>query len=438
MNADFDPVEMLSRAFPNVSSDVLSAIARLARIRSYEPGTILCYEGETGDTFYLVGSGSVEITKKMNNNEDRILRQGKPGEFFGEMALLHDTLRSATVKTTDQTTVLELDRSTFVAAVQQNPTMVLTLIRVMIERIRANDAQALNDLQQEKDKVEAAYQELKRQEQKRDEFLDTIAHELRTPLTAAKGYIQLVKSGMVSAEQRDASIDKIDRSFNRIISLVNDLLFVQEMELLDFGFTTVNIADILDEALSTLQPGTGDQSAQIRRELPETLPAITADHDGLLRAFIHLLDNAVKFSPEGGEVIVRATPTDRHIDLDFIDQGVGIPPEFMPRLFERFERIETYKEFLFGGLGLGLPIVKHIVESHGGTITVESELGKGSRFRLHLPIDARAARRTRVEAQTTVPTKPEGNSNVQEWVDVPEDDQNTPAVSAEPTTEDEG
>lgn len=417
MPEELNAVELLNKTFPDVNRDVLVAIAQLAHIKSYPPRTILCNEGETGDTFYLVGTGEVDITKKMGDAEDKVLRKMEPGEFFGEMALLHDTVRSATVRTVTETTVLELDRNTFTAAIQQNPSMVLTLIRTMIDRMRANDAQALAELAAEKEKVENAYDELRRQEAKRGEFLDTMAHELRTPLTAAKGYIQLIKAGMLQGPALQMGIEKIDFSFNRIISLVNDLLFVQEMELLDFGFTKVNLREVVTEALDQMAHISAEQRAAIHITAGDDIPSIVADHDGLLRVFVHLLDNAVKFSPEGGEIIVRMRTSTKHVEVDFADHGIGIPPEFMPRLFERFERVESYKEYLFGGLGLGLPIVKHIVESHGGKISVQSELGKGSTFTLTLPIDARRATITL-------------NVNSNEWIEVPDDKKKTSEAQA--------
>jgi signal transduction histidine kinase len=406
MTAEVNPVELLGRVFPSVDPLVLAAIARLSQMKTYPKGTVLCQEGETGDTFYLIAAGEVEITKKMSDAEDRLLRRGGRGEFFGEMALLRDTVRSATVRTASDTTVLELDRTTFIAAIQQNPSMVLTLIRTMIDRMRANDAQALADLRAEKDKVEAAYEELQRQEQKRNEFLDTLAHELRTPLTAAKGYIDLLKVGVLQGPALSMGVDKVNFYFNRIISLINDLLFVQEMELLDFGFNQVNVLEVLNEVIDQMN-ATGKPNP-IYLEVGEDISQISADHDGLLRVFTHLLDNAIKFSPEGGPITVRVVRNAAHyITIEFIDQGVGIPPEFMPRLFERFERVETYKQYLFGGLGLGLPIVKHIIDRHGGTINVKSERGKGSIFTIHLPV---ATRRTTLVLNLDAP----------EWIDVPE------------------
>lgn len=403
-----DASQLLRNAFPGVNDSVLGAMYRLARTHEYPADTVLCVEGEAGDTFYLVADGRVQFSKRMPNGEEKVMREGDAGSFFGEMSLLHETPRSATVTTVDATTVIEIDRATFEAAVQQNPGMIMTLIRTVIDRMRANDAQALAEIQVEKEKVEQAYEELQYQEEKRNEFLDTMAHELRTPLTAAKGYIQLIKAGALEGPALTMGIDKVNSSFNRIISLVNDLLFVQEMDLLDFGFSKVNIGDLIREALEAIAAMNPRGAAMIQLRLPDDLPPLIADHDGLLRAFVHLLDNAVKFSPEGGDIMVESYASDSHIFLIFADHGVGIPPEFMPRLFERFERVETYGEYLFGGLGLGLPIVKHIIESHGGTITVESERGVGSAFTIQLPLDAK-------RATSTLPTL----FDPDEWMDVP-------------------
>lgn len=390
-----DAAKLLRHVFPDVDDGVLGAILRLARTKTYPADTVICYEGESGNTFYLVTEGRVQFSKRMPNGEEKVMRIGDAGIFFGEMSLLHDTPRSATVTAvSDNTTVLEIDRNLFEIAVDQNPRIIMTLMRTLIDRMRANDAQALSDLQAEKEKVEMAYNELRYQEQKRNEFLDTMAHELRTPLTAAKGYIQLIKAGALAGPALTLGIDKINVSFNRIISLVNDLLFVQEMALLDFGFSRIHVPDIIAEAVDAIRSVDAQGADLIQLNFPDNLPTLVADHDGLVRAFTHLLDNAVKFSPEGGDILVSAIAAHQHIDIIIRDHGVGIPPEFMPRLFERFERVEKYQEYLFGGLGLGLPIVKHIVDSHGGSIIVESELGVGSQFTIHLPLDAKRATTT--------------------------------------------
>jgi signal transduction histidine kinase len=128
----------------------------------------------------------------------------------------------------------------------------------------------------------------------------------------------------------------------------------------------------------------------------------------MVRIFRHLIDNALKFSPDGGEVIVAARAERNEVVIHFIDHGIGIDPAFMPRLFKRFERVETYQGHLFGGVGLGLPIVKHIVESHGGSIAVVTEVGQGSTFTVRLPQNP-----SRATAELSV--------DQAAWVDLPDD-----------------
>lgn len=388
--SDFDAAEMLHIAFPDVDIDILRDVAQLAKTGEYPAGTVLCREGDKGDTFYIIRDGEIEITKAMANGEERILRNGTAGDFFGEMAaLLPETVRSATVTTLTRVQTIELDHTTFQNAIMHNPQMAFTLIRTMMERMQANDAATIRDLSSQKEMLEHAYEELRRQEKQRDQFMDTLAHELRTPLTGAKGYLQLIKAGIVQGALLDDAIGKINFSFNRIISLVNDLLFMQEMELLDFGYYRVDVRQILAELKGELGNVAREQNCSILLDFPEDIPAILGDSDGLTRAFKHLLDNAIKFSPAGGQIIIAVRSKPNYLEIDFMDQGVGIPPEFMPRLFKRFERMETFQGYLFGGVGVGLPIVKHIIDSHEGTISVTSTPGKGSTFHVRLPIDAR-------------------------------------------------
>lgn len=422
---EINTVELLEKAFPGMDIAILKQISLLATINKYPSGTVLCMEGDPGDTFYLIQDGEILFTKKMDAQETRTLRKGGAGDFFGEMAaLLPGSARNATVTAMTDVTTVELDHKTFETAIMENPAMAFAIVRTMIDRMRMNDIHALNDLRKQKEQLEFAYDELRRYEEQRNEFMDTLAHELKTPLTTAKGYIQLIKAGMIDGATFDKAVDKISNSFNRIISLVNDLLFVQEMELLDFGFYRVDVRDVLRDIVRELEGMAAEQKAMIRLDIADDVPTILADYDGLVRAFRHLLDNAIKFSPEGGDIVVAVRHKITHIELDFIDQGVGIPPEFMPRLFKRFERMESYQGYLFGGVGLGLPIVKHIVESHEGMITVQSTPGKGSTFHVRLPLEV---------GRSTVQIEPAREG--EEWVDAEDyvyrDAISTPNTAAE-------
>ncbi|NDJ75888.1 MAG: cyclic nucleotide-binding domain-containing protein [Chloroflexi bacterium] len=423
----FDTVAILRQAFPDLAEEALRPLAEMTQERAFGSGELICREGAFEDKFYIIGAGTVEFTKRFMADEERQLRTGGPGVYFGEMALLQEEARSANVRTLSDVTVLEIDKASFQQAIQSNPAMMLDIVRTLIQRMRANDATALEEMRQQKEEIKAAYDELRHQEELRTEFLTTLAHELRTPLASSSGYMQLVEKGMMTGPALQMSLGKIRTNLDRVISLVNDLLFVQEQELIEPSLRPVSVRALLDVVADDLRDDAEDQNTYIKIEVPPNLPAIQADPDGLVRAFNELLENAIKFSPDGGDVTVMARQLAKGVDVDFIDEGVGISEAFMPRLFKRFERTERIGDHLFDGVGLGLAIAKHIIESHGGAITVQSTAGQGSTFTIHLPYDGgRTQLRSpgEIGAQTTTTSEPEIASG-DTWVDVGGDDNNS-------------
>jgi signal transduction histidine kinase len=380
-------IQLLKRAFPDLGEEALSQIAQLARIETYPADVILCYEGDIGDRFYLIGDGEIEITKRFTDQEERVMRTSRSGEYFGEMALLDDAPRTATVRTTRPTVMMELDRDIFEKVLQRNPKMTTTLVRTIIKRMQANDARSLAELAAQKEELEIAYTELQRQEKQRDEFLNTLAHELRTPLTTTSGYLQLLRAGLLQGEQFENAIDRIDSSFKRIISIINDLLFVQQQMLVEFAFEPVDLLEVLSTVYDELELKARQVGISINMTTKTPVPIIMADAAGLTRVFRHLLDNAIKFSPGSQTVDVEVSLRGKYIHVDFIDYGVGIDPDFMPRLFKMFERVESFQGHLFDGVGLGLPIAKQIVERHRGYIEVKSKVNQGSTFSVRLPLE---------------------------------------------------
>jgi two-component system phosphate regulon sensor histidine kinase PhoR len=276
-------------------------------------------------------------------------------------------------------------------------------------------------MRKQKEQIEAAYDELRHQEQLRTEFLTTLAHELRTPLTSASGFMQLLKVGAMNGPALTMSLQKISMNIDRIVSLVNDLLFVQEQDLIEPALRPVSLPALLEVIVSELREDAQDQGSEIKIEVPPDLPTIQADPDGLVRAFNKLLDNAVKFSPDGGDIVITAHARPRWIDVDFTDKGVGIRDAFKPRLFQRFEHTDRIGDRVFGGVGLGLAIAKHIIESHGGSISVQSTEGAGSTFTVHLPIDGG-------QPQLGVVADTLASQSDEAWVDA------VPSDSSEPPT----
>jgi signal transduction histidine kinase len=398
--------DLLARAFPDLPAEMLHPLAEKAALKTYPADQILCYEDRHENTFYIIKEGEVAFSKRMGN-EDHILRKGSSGDFFGEMALLDETIgRSATVKTLHWTTVLELERAAFTDLIAQAPQLVFNMAKIIIHRMRDNDRQALAELQAQKQEIERAYADLKKLDEQRHIFLTTMAHELRTPLTSVMGYMQLVRGGHMTGAGLTMSLEKIGTGLDRMVSLINDLFFLQEMDILDPRFKKVQLADLLSEVILKCQDYAERQKVTLVYDKPNDLPDMLGEYDGLARAMWHLVDNAIKFSPNGGEVRVTALLEADLLTVQVQDHGVGIDPAFMPRIFERFVRDEKYEGHLFDGTGLGMPIVKQIVEMHSGTIEIASVRGQGTTVTVRLPLDAR---RATVEL------------NIEDaWVDVPE------------------
>ncbi|MBN1563643.1 MAG: cyclic nucleotide-binding domain-containing protein [Anaerolineae bacterium] len=385
-----NPVDILQQAFPDLLNVQLAPLATLTRQRAFAAGELICREGAYGETFYIIDSGEVEFTKQFTDEEERQLRTGGPGVYFGEMALVQRSPRNANVRALTDVTVLEIDKSAFDEAIQANPEMMLNIMRTLIERMRNNDTTALDEMREQKEEIERAYEELRHQDKVRSEFLTSLAHELRTPLTAAGGYMQLLQKGLMQGPALAMGLEKVGANLDRIISLVNDLLFVQEIELIEPNLRPVDLPALLDTVIDEVRAKVDLHDCTV--ESVSDLPTIQADVDGLTRAFTELLENAAKFSPKGEEVTIALHGREGWVDVDFIDKGVGIAESFMPRLFTRFERTDRIGEFVFEGIGLGLAIAKHIIGSHGGSITVKSKEGEGSTFTVHLPIDGGRAR----------------------------------------------
>ncbi|MBN1582452.1 MAG: GAF domain-containing sensor histidine kinase [Anaerolineae bacterium] len=255
------------------------------------------------------------------------------------------------------------------------------------ERLTILAAQAAVAIQNTRlmNELQTAYEELSELDRLKSEFITTTSHELRTPLTAIKGYLQLVNSGIMSPEQQQSALEKISDNVDTIVHLVNDLLFMQEMNAIEFKFSATDLAELVRAEVRAAAPRAGAQGTEIALHIADDLPLVWGDATHLIKMIHNLLDNAIKFSPDGGSIIISLQAQNNSIYLQVTDQGIGIPADKLDKIFDRFYRIESSSKHLFGGLGLGLAIAKHIAETHKGKIGVVSQAGQGSTFTVTLP-----------------------------------------------------
>jgi PAS domain S-box-containing protein len=223
----------------------------------------------------------------------------------------------------------------------------------------------------------------------KDEFLATLSHELRTPLNAILGYTRMLRSGLLALDKHPRALEIVERNAVSLTQIVEDVLDVSRIIAgkIRLNVQQVDIADAIHRAIDAVQPSADLKAIRIHSVLDSHAGPVAGDPERLQQIVWNLLANAVKFTNRGGRIEVRLERVDSTVMLVVSDTGVGIAPEFLPHLFERFRQADAGTARLRGGLGLGLAIVSQLVELHGGSIRGESEgLGKGATFTVSLPI----------------------------------------------------
>jgi signal transduction histidine kinase len=378
------PKEIIPKAFPGISQLEIDELVTRSKVNNYSDGIILCHEGETESKFYILLDGRVKVTKTINNIEQKLLKTLDAGDFFGEMAIIHNAPRAASVTTYGPTTVMEIDRENFDRVLQRSSSVAMAMVREISSRLRENDEMAIEDLKIRAAELAQAYQKLAEQELTRREFLTNIAHELRTPLMAAGGFLQLMQKGLINQEKIPTTLETISRNIHQITTLVNDILFLQEMDLILPKFQPVSLALLAEDVVEKYETQAAAHLLTLKIEAPENLAMVSGDPKSLERALIALVDNAIKFSPHGGEVVIRLREDEHFVIMDVIDQGIGIETSQIPKIFDRFYHLERSDDQLFSGIGLGLAITNQVIKQHNGRLAVYSEPGKGSTFSVRL------------------------------------------------------
>jgi heavy metal sensor kinase len=218
------------------------------------------------------------------------------------------------------------------------------------------------------------------------QFTADVAHELRTPLTVLKGQIGVTLSRVRPNAEYEHTLHNLEEQVDRLIRLTTDLLFLSRLEQgrLPWQPETIEFSDFLTGIVEQVQPLAESKGLKLNKEISSGL-SLRGDPDHLIRLFLNLLDNAIQYTQPGGQIEVRAEGEDTGLYVSVSDTGPGIPPEHLPHLFDRFHRIEAARPRATGGAGLGLAIAYEITRWHGGRLEVQSVLGRGTTFTVHLP-----------------------------------------------------
>ncbi|HTV02148.1 MAG TPA: ATP-binding protein [Luteitalea sp.] len=223
----------------------------------------------------------------------------------------------------------------------------------------------------------------------KDEFLAVLSHELRTPLNAISGYAQMLRGGVLTGKKAAEGFEALERNAKALAQIVDDVLDVSRIVFgqLRLDVQPVELPLVIENAVATVRPAADAKGVRLQLVLDRAAAPVAGDPIRLQQVVWNLLSNAVKFTPKGGRVQVRLQRVNSHVELNVSDSGIGIAPDFLPYVFERFRQADSSLTRKTGGLGLGLAIVRHIIEMHGGTVEAASA-GKdqGSTFAVHLPV----------------------------------------------------
>jgi PAS domain S-box-containing protein len=233
------------------------------------------------------------------------------------------------------------------------------------------------------------YQEVREADRIKDEFLAVLSHELRTPLSSILGWARMLRAGLATGEKADHAVEVLERNAMALSQIVDDVLDISRIVSgkLRLDVQTVELAVVVHNAVSAIQPAADSRQVRLQTIMDPRVGPVSGDPSRLQQVVWNLLSNAVKFTPKNGRVQVRLERVNSHVEIVVSDTGIGIRPDFLPYVFERFRQADSSLTRKTGGLGLGLSIVRNIVEMHGGSVQVESAgEGQGSTFRVRLPL----------------------------------------------------
>jgi signal transduction histidine kinase len=412
-----DKIFLLRLAFKGLDEDELAQVAALTEVRTYPANYILCHEGAYEDVLYVIADGTIVISQKTaEGEEERILRVGGRGDVVGEMALIQNAPRAATVRTTTECTVLEMEKRDFETILRRSPHMAMDIVRITLDRIRENDRRIIEDLQKT-NKV------LRQLDRNKLEFIMIAAHELRTPLTVLNGNVNLLRSfPETQANSTLAEVtDGIVKGTNRMHKVVNMMLDLTRIgsESLQVASIPVPLTRILEDLVRELEKAAAERDIKFVVTHAEGTPELRGDPPLIQKAIYQLMVNAIKYTPDGGKIHITTRPSmmDDHspgVEIAVRDRGIGLDAEHHELVFEKFYQVGKVAlhssgktTFKGGGPGLGLALVRGVARAHGGKVWVESaghdEVNlTGSTFYLLLPL-APPVEPPRIDPQATRP-----------------------------------
>ncbi len=341
------------------------------RIRKFPPGEVIFSAGDSGNGFYIIETGRVQLSAVVANGEPRALAVCGPGDFFGEMAILDDAPRSATARAEIETEAIFLSREELLKLLETRPRLALNLVREFSNRMRTLNQKYVGEIIQAERLAVIG------------RFAGTIVHDFKNPLQVIGLAAELACSDATSPPMRAKAHDRIARQVERMTNMLQELIeFTKPTGQKPF-LQPVNFATYMNPLADEIRTEIAERGVKLEVATPPPAVEVRVNPQRLSRLFYNLLNNAVDEMPDGGTIFLRFATEPKELRVEIEDTGRGIAPEIAESLFQPFA---THGKA--HGTGLGLTICKKIAEDHGGKIWALSAPGKGATFCFTLPLGA--------------------------------------------------
>lgn len=374
--------------FQALSDPDIRDIMKYCREEELEPGQVIFNEGDTADRFYIIMKGEVEVWKDYDSPYADLLAVHGEGKLFGEMALVDDLPRSATVVTRSLTRVLYINEEEFQRLLKENSSVALAIIRSLSAMVRKSNQTFVEDLRERNRRLQKAYDELREAQAEllRNERLTTlgkfssmILHDIRNPISVIKAYGEMLSLGDQLHGKSRKYVDNINFETERLNQLANELLDYSRGEIrLDMG--VVQVSDFIDEACEYAAKRLTTKEIEIHCNCEYEGQSIF-DRQRMFRVFTNLLENSRKAMGRSGTCKIAAKEINDTLQFSVSDTGAGMSEEVLQHIYEPF-----YSSSPDGGTGLGMAIVKSVVDAHHGSIEIESQEGRGTEIKISLPL----------------------------------------------------
>jgi signal transduction histidine kinase len=376
-------------------ADCQVLLSRASR-EHHATGSVICREGEHGNTLYIIQAGRVAVIKDVSSGYQVLLTYRGPGEIIGEMSLVSQQPRSASVIALEETELLSLRVDDLRTLLDAKPGVSWAILNVLNDRLYEADRARSTMLVEEQQMSErlahlsGEAERLAKVARGHKESIELLAHDVRTPLAVIEGCLQMLRLNQSGKDQDPTNqiLDLAQRSAKRLLALLEELLVEARHDALSAlePQQPVDLVRLLQSAVEAISITAQQTHVQVDLEVPTDLPRPLGESVQLERVVANLLDNAMSYTPAGGKITVAALDRGLEVEVSVTDTGPGIPPELREQIFERFSQVPGMQARR-QGFGLGLYFCRRAVQTHGGRIWVETGPGGyGSRFVFTIPL----------------------------------------------------